>query len=1109
MKVLKNSDAIAMKLMVGASIVALAAGAATAVRAQNVASAAATPAAADQVTEIVVVGARKAEQSAIQRKKRAKTNQDSIVADDIGNFPDKNVGEAVARIAGVALDVADDGQQGGFSIRGQGADLVRVEVDGMSMLATGNQDGRSVTSLGDMSSDLIKSVDVIKGQTADMTPGGVGGTVRIEQRGGLDFRKPMVKLNVQYQNNSLESKTTPRINGFATRKFFDDRLGILVNFTYDDARTVTDTARVSDKQAGYIPLGDHDNSTSKTFTTPFDALAAAVTNKASCASLPAPVGTAADSRLNCFAQFEDMVPSLVRFSRGIREDKRYSAQFRADFRVNDNLTVFASYNPNILSQDSDAFNLSVASPTGTTNAAGVLATSMRNVTVNPNHYVTQYDLIRGNGSTTLSWTTQDRYIERRDQQHYLQAGADFAKGFWTVKARAQYGLAKSKREDEAFSFVASIPQATFKMVPENGLWTMFVPSSVDLTSPAAYYPILGTNGLSATSQLEYTPQADKSTESNFQVDVTREFDHFGPVKSVKFGAQYRDHDNTTWREAGFDISPGVTLYRARALDLVQYCLPSAAPATAPCQFGTANRASTTVQDQQYRVYTITQDQYQSLIKNSLQDIPGGQFFGGMPGRGNLLDTWSAYNFQTFFKELGGYADLSRHNPDCLYTCLASDGKTYKRPAYSTNEKTTSAYAMMDFETRVAGMEVMGNFGVRYQKVEVQGEPSLIINNLVINPVALAELNAGRTVDPNTVISSTFVSRQQTPIHRTSNDFLPSFNLVLWPIEDKLLLRYSIAKQRARPKMTELTGAGAATCNKMDAATRAAVEKLISQYPSQFNDPTVDDEDSGSLIRGDATNNCTSKIGNPELKGYAATTQNLSAEWYPNRDSQLSVGLFAIDVKSGYPDGAKVNDYEIQGDIYSVDTYKDGPSGLKQKGFEVAGKTAFTFLPWRLQYTGAGFNYARTKSNQANTAIDLFTGKALPPAKQSNYTYNLNLWYDDGRLNARVAYQRRDFYYDRTEAAAINRVPSAAGGTVTNYYKVVSPIFKIGTKSLDARASYKLTKRIQFFAEGKNLLDDSLSRYTPEEYRNIGGGTPYVYDTTYMGRRYYVGLIAEF
>ena len=55
---------------------------------------------------------------------------------------------------------------------------------------------------------------------------------------------------------------------------------------------------------------------------------------------------------------------------------------------------------------------------------------------------------------------------------------------------------------------------------------------------------------------------------------------------------------------------------------------------------------------------------------------------------------------------------------------------------------------------------------------------------------------------------------------------------------------------------------------------------------------------------------------------------------------------------------------------------------------------------------------------------------------------------------------------------------------------------------------EITESMQLFVEGKNLLDDSVSRFTPDEYRSIGG-TPYVYDTYYMGRRYYFGLIATF
>ncbi|HVZ30077.1 MAG TPA: hypothetical protein VG839_06755, partial [Asticcacaulis sp.] len=55
-------------------------------------------------TVIVVTGVRASQQSAIDRKKKAKTATDSIVAEDVGQFPDKNIGEAISRIAGVALE---------------------------------------------------------------------------------------------------------------------------------------------------------------------------------------------------------------------------------------------------------------------------------------------------------------------------------------------------------------------------------------------------------------------------------------------------------------------------------------------------------------------------------------------------------------------------------------------------------------------------------------------------------------------------------------------------------------------------------------------------------------------------------------------------------------------------------------------------------------------------------------------------------------------------------------------------------------------------------------------------------------------------------------------
>ena len=96
----------------------------------------AAPAAATELEEVVVVGTRAAQRTSIDRKKNAATAMDSISAEDVGKFPDQNVNEAISRVAGVALDRGDNGEGQGISIRGNGMEATRVDIDGMSVLNT-------------------------------------------------------------------------------------------------------------------------------------------------------------------------------------------------------------------------------------------------------------------------------------------------------------------------------------------------------------------------------------------------------------------------------------------------------------------------------------------------------------------------------------------------------------------------------------------------------------------------------------------------------------------------------------------------------------------------------------------------------------------------------------------------------------------------------------------------------------------------------------------------------------------------------------------------------------------------------------------------------------
>jgi TonB-dependent receptor len=860
------------------------------------------------------------------------------------------------------------------------------------------------------------------------------------------------------------------------------------------------------------------------------------------------------------------MPSLVRFGRGYREDEKTSLQLRADFRVSDNLTVFASVNPNVRNFGSYDYNLSVATPTGSTDAvngtflnpnptfgknpdpSGARISNFRALAVNDNHYVTEYAFVRtgvtgpdvpggATGPTVngLNYATQTRQILRNQDQMMYQTGADFTWDKWDGKARVQYGTAETNRQDFAFTINAPLDYATFAMDPISGVWTFDPVASggLDLSDPAAYYAQINTGpgtspaiGTSPNSQFEYTPTADKSSELAYQLDMTRNFDgEAGIFTRFKWGVQRREFRNETWREGGaFNLGGGVIQGRARALDQIRACqAPSftvVPPATTPpCTLGSVPTPGRGVSDQNYQTHSLTPAQYNAIIDASVMDLPGGQFFHGVPDRGNLFDTWTVFDMDVFREEFGKVADTSKWVLDCLYECIANDGNVYKHRSYATKEITNSAYAMFDFEGELFGMDLLGNIGVRYQGVEVQAQTVLAVQNRVAVPGT-----TGTPARPTYVFQDTVVSVNEALINRKSHDLLPSFNVSLWPIEDQLAVRYSISEQRARPSLTQLTGTAVVTCNNVDEGQRDALEQFLAANPGAIDDGNADTDDateSASFITS-YVDRCSGRAGNPSLVGYGALTQNLSLEWYPNRDTQVSISGYKISVRTGRPEAATDNDYIIDGNSYVVDTYEDGLGGLETTGWELTAKTAFTFLPGILRHTGGSFNTSTAKSTGGDDGreFDRLSGLLLPPRKESSFYHNVSLWYDDGRVNARVAYQTRDIYFQELAVEGTNRVPATTvagvgalgepyGTTVANYFKIGNPAFRSKTNSLDARASFNLTDKIQIFVEGKNLLDDTQYKHTPHEYREIAPETTYRWDNTYVGRRYYAGVTYTF
>lgn len=336
---------------------------------------------------VVIVGTRASQRSSIDRKKRAKTATDSIVAEDVGKFPDSNIGEAISRIAGVALDRGEFNEGTSVTVRGNNSDVTNVEIDGLGVLENSTTGGLWAGGSGrnkdfrEFPADMIKSVDVVKGSTAAMTEGGLGGSIVIKTRTGLDFKKPYFSLSVRESMSSVNERWTPSFNFVGARKFMNDRLGVLVNYSQS---TVQNDAHVTENatsaNAGHFRLIDFDNSPEKTYSldpalfndatvnntfanssvftsgplngqakTPKTLAQASqsAATKADCyAWFPAIDGNtnAAAQRVQelqtCLNQWNDYTPSLQRYL--VKRDLEHRTAFdlRADYRVSDNFTIF-------------------------------------------------------------------------------------------------------------------------------------------------------------------------------------------------------------------------------------------------------------------------------------------------------------------------------------------------------------------------------------------------------------------------------------------------------------------------------------------------------------------------------------------------------------------------------------------------------------------------------------------------------------------------------------------------------------------------------------------------------------------------------------------------
>jgi iron complex outermembrane receptor protein len=170
----------------------------------------------ESLEEVVVSGFRESLQAGLELKREAVGVRDSIVAEDIGKFPEMNVAESLQRIPGVFMSrdgASNEGQR--IFLRGLGSQYTVTTINGAPVRTTSGLLGNVGSSTRDFNYDVFPSelfgrVDVYKTPLANLEEGGIAGNVDLQTPRPFDSEARIIRYGVSGNYNDQSGETTPR-----------------------------------------------------------------------------------------------------------------------------------------------------------------------------------------------------------------------------------------------------------------------------------------------------------------------------------------------------------------------------------------------------------------------------------------------------------------------------------------------------------------------------------------------------------------------------------------------------------------------------------------------------------------------------------------------------------------------------------------------------------------------------------------------------------------------------------------------------------------------------------------------------------------------------------
>lgn len=180
--------------------------------------------------EAVVTGVFSGQKKALNAQKNNLNVTNVVSADQIGKFPDSNIGDALKRISGINVQY-DQGEARFGQVRGTPAEFSSVTVNG-SRVPSAEGDVRSV-QLDLIPSDMIQTIEVSKTLMPDQDGDAIGGSINLVIKSSPCHLTVGAVAGTGYNWVSGKGQTNFALT--VGNRFFNDRLGLMLSGSYNNA----------------------------------------------------------------------------------------------------------------------------------------------------------------------------------------------------------------------------------------------------------------------------------------------------------------------------------------------------------------------------------------------------------------------------------------------------------------------------------------------------------------------------------------------------------------------------------------------------------------------------------------------------------------------------------------------------------------------------------------------------------------------------------------------------------------------------------------------------------------------------------------------------------